>query len=82
MERKPITTQRQDGTIYYAWTAEELAGQLKLLCSLNVDARRYYNHYLKAKEKGNQHETQYNWAMLMNVKEMIQNIKDELMKDH
>lgn len=82
MKRKPIEVQRSDGTTYYAWTAEELAGQLKLLCSLNIDARRYYNHYLKAKEKDNQHEIQYNRAMLMNVKEMIQNIKDELMKDH
>ena len=82
MNKKPIAVQRKDGTTYYAWTSEELAGRLKLLNSLSVDAHKYYNHYLQAKEKRNQHDMQYNLAMLNNTKEMIETLKNELMKDH
>ena len=82
MDKKPIVVQREDGTKYYAWTAEELSGRLKLLNSLNFDAHKYYNHYQYAKSKGNEHDMQYNLAMLNNTKEMIDAIKSELMKDH
>lgn len=82
MDKKPIVVQRKDGTKYYAWNTAELSARLKLLMSLNFDAHRYYNHYLQAKEKGKEHEMQYNMAMLKNTKEMIDAIKNELMKDH
>lgn len=82
MKKKPITARRKDGTVYYAWTAEELASALKLLVSLNYDAHKYYNHYLDAKKKDNKHQMQCNLALLRNVKEMIDRIKNELTKDY
>lgn len=82
MEKKPISVQRKDGTVYYAWTSEEMSSMIALLSSLSVEAHRYYNHYKQAIEKEKEHDAQYNWAMLMNVKEKIEEIKNELIRDH
>ena len=82
MERKPFSVQRNDGTIYYAWSSEEMSSMLALLNSLSFEAHKYYNHYKQAVAKKKEHEAQYNWAMLMNVKEKIEDLKKELTRDH
>ena len=81
MKRKTVTAVRKDGTIYYAWTKEEMAAKLKHLVALYTDARKCVNLYRKAKEKNNQREMISNKRELLEIKEKIENLKNELRKE-